>query len=117
MTLFAALNVEIRIVSAMIFAAQGPSTALTAAAAIVSLVAVAAGPSAKRYAALAMRYRPIKTSEPSRKAHGKAFCGSVTSPALYVPNCQPSYAHRTAIMAQPKLENKLLPFCRGALTG
>ena len=55
MTLFAALKVETRIVSATILPAHGPRTALTEVAAMVSLAAVAEGPSAKRYAMIARR--------------------------------------------------------------
>src|SRR5437588_335178 len=80
--LFAARNVETRMVSATILPAHEPRTALTEVAAIVSLAAVAAGPRAHRYATMARRYNPIRTSEPSKKARGNAFCGSTTSPAL-----------------------------------
>src|SRR5437773_6989114 len=50
--LLAALNVETRMVRATILPAHDPRTALTEAAAMVSLAAVATGPSAKRYAAM-----------------------------------------------------------------
>src|SRR5580704_11124424 len=50
MTLLAELKVEIRMVKATSFAAQGPITWRAAVDAIVSVAAAAVGPSATRYA-------------------------------------------------------------------
>src|SRR5216684_1265622 len=76
MTLLVELNVDINIIAATSFPAQGPSTARAAVAAIASLAAACAGPSATRYATTAKRYKPIKIREPSRKVRGKHLCGS-----------------------------------------
>src|SRR5580700_9440271 len=66
-TLLVELNVEIRIIAATSFPAQGPRTVRAAVAAIASLAAACAGPSATKYATTAKRYRPIRINDPNKK--------------------------------------------------
>src|SRR5215216_1776382 len=86
------------------FAAVGFTSDFSDSAATLEEAATPSGPSAARYATFANRYIAIKASVPIKKARGKLRCGFMISPALNVPYCQPSYAHKTLTIARPKPE-------------
>src|SRR5258708_11220996 len=100
MTLFVALNVETRMVSATSLPAQGPRTSPTAVAAMASLAVAAAGPRATREARTAIMYKPASSKEPARKARGELPCGSTTLPGLVGAEFHPPQGPRRGVLAK-----------------
>src|SRR5438046_565428 len=105
----AALKIDMRIARPMMRGRLGCPRAVTAVTATRFDAAIPFETRAARYTKLASRQIAIRAGEPIRNASGNSRRGFTDSPALKVAYCQPSYAHKTLIIAKPKPEKSEPP--------